>query len=168
MLEEIPLDLDSNATYLLLFELINNVYKHSNFVNAYVLCQIYLESNMLDICIIDDGVTIPNSLKSNNIYSKNDSESIFKAINGATAEKEKENRHGRGLNTSANIVVYGFGEELKIVSGKGIVIVTNDGIKCRDSDNALLGGTLICLKINTNKINDIYKYIPKIKFNVCN
>ena len=87
----------------------------------------------------------------------NDSEAIFNAINGTSSDKEKEKLKGRGLNMSANIVTFGFGEELLIASGNGLCSINQEGISSFENICPFIDGTLLCLKINTNKIN-IYNY----------
>ena len=163
ILESIPIDLDYTGTYFLLFELLNNVFKHSLFESAYVLCQTILDENIVEICIIDNGISIPKRLSGNNLSFFNDSEAIFKAINGATSDKEKEKLKGRGLNTCANIISFGFEEELLIASRNGLVTVNKYGVKCMDDMDSFLEGTLICLRINTKKFN-IYNYLKHIEF----
>ncbi len=163
ILDAIPIDLDYTSTYFVLFELLNNIFKHSLFENSYVLCQTFRAENIVEICIIDDGIGIPKSLAENNLSFDKDSEAIFNAINGASSDKENEKLKGRGLNTTANIVSLGFEEELLIASGNGLVVVNKFGVNCVDNINSFLDGTLICLRINTKKFN-IYNYLKNVEF----
>ena len=164
ILSLIPLDLDSNGTNLLLYELLTNIYKHSRFKNAYILCQKYPNINKVDVCIIDDGVTIPGSLEEVGNYYEDDSDAIFNAINGATSDKEKYELHGRGLNTSVSIASLGFGEEVLIGSRRGFCTINKRGVRLWNKGLPLIEGTFISLRINTNKIKDITNYTRRRTF----
>lgn len=146
----INLNIDIQSFNLLFYELLNNIYKHSKFNNAYVLCYEYSQANMVDICIIDDGISIPGSFEESNIKVINDSEIIFEAINGGTTDKEKYGLHGRGLNTIVSIITLGYGEEMLIASRSGTCTITQDGVKLCD-DSLFIRGTFVALRINTNK-----------------
>lgn len=151
---------DIQSFNLLFYEMLNNIYKHSKFNNASILCQKYPKVNTIDICIIDDGITIPGSFEESNINVINDSEAIFEAINGKTTDKEKYALHGRGLNTSASITTLGYGGEMLIASRNGTCTITKEGVKLYD-DSLFINGTFVTLRVNTNKINDIYKYTKR-------
>lgn len=155
---DVPVDIQSFN--LLLYEMLNNIYKHSKFNNAYILCQKYPRVNTIDICIIDDGVTIPGSFEESNMDIINDSEAIFEAINGKTSDKENYNLHGRGLNTSASITTLGYGGEMLIASRNGTCTITKKGVKLYD-DSLFINGTFITLRVNTNRINNIYEYTKR-------
>lgn len=58
-------NLDSQSIDVLFYEMLTNIYKHSKCDNAYILCQKYPNVNIVDICIIDDGITIPGSFEEN-------------------------------------------------------------------------------------------------------
>lgn len=163
IIDLIPLNLDTNGMNLLFYELLTNIYKHSKCNNAYILCQRYPNINLADVCIIDDGISIPGSLEEHDLYCSNDSESIFKAINGASSDKEGHGLHGRGLNTIATITSFGFGEEMLISSRNGACTINKNRIKLY-SHVPYIQGTFISLRVNTNKINNIYDYTKRRRY----
>lgn len=167
LIDSLPFVLDTNAIYLLLFELLNNIFKHSCFRNAYVLCQYKPGSNKINISIFDDGISIPGSLENNGITFNNDSEAIFQAINGTSSDREKYKLKGRGLNTSVNLIVNGFGEDFLIASRKGICTIDKKGVHCQETVKPYIDGTLIVLEINANKFN-IYDYTSFKEFEKSN
>ena len=153
-------EVDTQSFNLLFYEMLDNIYKHSKFNNAYVLCQKYPYVNTIDICIIDDGISIPGSFEESNIKVINDSETIFEAINGETTDKEKYALHGRGLNTSVSITTLGYGEEMLIASRNGTCTITKEGVKLWD-DLSFIEGTFVTLRVNTNKIKNIHNYTKR-------
>ncbi len=147
------LNLDEAGVNLIVYEMLTNIYKHSEFNNAYILCQKYPKANKLDICMIDDGVTIPGSFENYNVTFINDTEAIFDAINGKTTDKEHYQLHGRGLNTTASIASLGFGEEMLIASRNGVCTVNPKGVKLWYKNMPIIHGTFITVRVNTNNIN---------------
>ena len=113
----LPKNVDIQSIDFLLYEILNNVYKHSNFKNAYL--QIITPPNdIIELCIFDNGIGIPGSFKSAHMESLNDYDAIYEAINGKTSDKEKYGLHGRGLNSTARLTTLGFNGEMLIASGK--------------------------------------------------
>lgn len=158
------LNLDKAGVNLIVYEMLTNIYKHSEFNNAYILCQKYPNVNKLDICMIDDGVTIPGSFEDYNINFINDTEAIFDAINGKNTDKEGYQLHGRGLNTTASITSLAFGEEMLVASRNGVCTVNPKGVKLWYKNMPIIHGTFIALRVNTNKIPDISNYTKKREF----
>ena len=90
------------------------------------------ESNY-DFSFIDNGMTIPNSFKKNNIKFNKDSKAIIKAINGLSTKNEFGYiERGTGLNNTTNIVTNGDNGSILIVSGCGLVYITKDNILTRE------------------------------------
>lgn len=163
IVELIYSDIDFQSINVLFYEMLTNIYKHSQCTNAYILCQKYPRVNIIDICLIDDGITIPGSFESNCMDFTDDCEAIYEAINGRTSDKEKANLHGRGLNTVANITSQGFGGEMLIASRNGVCTVNKRGIKTWKHNVPCIDGTFVTLRINTNKIN-IYNYLERREY----
>lgn len=164
IVELMPSQVDNQSIDLIFYEMVTNIYKHSKCNNAYILCQKYPKVKTIDICIIDDGISIPGSFEEKGIYFINDSEAIYGAINGKTTDKEKAQLHGRGLNTAANITSLGFGEEMLVASRNGVCTVNKKGIRTWNKNIPFIDGTFVTLRINTNKIKNIYKYIKRTEF----
>lgn len=66
-------------------ELIGNIYDHSEFNNAYIMGKSHFD--YYEFSFIDDGISIPISLKDNGHVFKNDSQAIVNAINGLSTKK---------------------------------------------------------------------------------
>ena len=157
---------DKQSFNFICSEILMNIYKHSKFKNSVILCQNFKEDGLIDICFFDDGITIPGSFEKINLNFNSDYEAIINAINGQTSDKEKENFHGRGLNTVVSITTLAFEEEILILSRKGICLLNKHNIKMFNENSLSINGTLILIRINNNIIKNINKYINKlIKFN---
>ncbi len=143
---------------LLLYELMNNIYEHSNFNNAYAMAQQYPNENITDICIIDDGITIPGNFENSGITFENDAESIFQSINGRSTDKYDYKIRGYGLNTTTQISTLCFKEEMLIASRGGLCAVTSKGAQLYDIDDNYVNGTYIGIRINENIIGDLSPY----------
>lgn len=159
----LQLDINLNGFYLILYELLLNIYNHSKFNNAYVLCQRYPNDGTADICIIDNGISIPGSFEESEIDFINDAEAIFNAINGTSSNKEKSGLKGRGLNTIVRFVSLGFKEEILIVSRNGLCSINQKGAILKKLDNDIIKGTFISLRLNNEKFNETSYELTKIE-----
>ncbi|WP_298522864.1 ATP-binding protein [uncultured Methanobrevibacter sp.] len=164
IIDNLPQDSDIQSINFLLYELLINIYKHSQFKNAYIQINTTENNQIIELCIIDDGIGIPGSFKEDSIKFEDDCNAIFEALNGKTTDKEKYKLHGRGLNSSARITTLGFEGEMLIASGKGICLINSDGIEtCKNRYE--IAGTFIILKIPNKKIENIYNYLKYEKIN---
>lgn len=79
----------SDAFSLIVSELVDNIYEHSDFKTAYVFAQKYPKIGKLEICFVDDGITIPGSFqKIELIYEKQEHyKAIHDALNGLSSKK---------------------------------------------------------------------------------
>ena len=157
---------NTNCINTIFYEMLTNIYKHSLCEYAYILCQEYPSIDKVDVCVIDNGITIPGSFENENIEFFNDSEAIFDAVNCKTTDKEDEGLHGRGLNTIANLTSFGYGEELLISSRGGTCVIDRRGIDVLPENKYYINGTFLSLRLNTNEIN-IYDYLEKNKIKRC-
>lgn len=87
--------------FYLISELSNNVYQHSQHSLAYIMAQNYTRRDMVELSIMDDGITIAGSL-GKKIPIGNDSEAIIRALKGYSSKEEKG--RGFGLPTSIRII----------------------------------------------------------------
>ena len=129
----------------------------------HILCQEYPKINTLDVCIIDDGISIPGSFEEVGIDFINDSEAIYDAVNCKSSDKEGEGLEGRGLNTSVNITSLGYGEEILIASRNGICIINNKSAMLYENPSSNLIGTFISLRVNNNILKNNYSIYEKTK-----
>lgn len=151
----------SQTLYHLLTEMINNVIDHSNCNNAYTYAQRYPRAGIIDVAFFDDGITIPGSYEDANIGFKHDCDAINKAINGvSTKEKEGDDPRGLGINTTAQLVLRGNRGTILIASRKGLFHLTQHrkDYKRLNRKN-LFNGTLVCLRVRKNQVQNFYKYM---------
>lgn len=140
-------------------ELVDNMYQHAKFKNGCIVGQKYPTKQFVELCFLDDGITIPKSFENNGQHLE-PVEAIIKALNGnSTIPQEKR---GFGLSTSANIFVEGLNGEILVISGSGAVYLKKgEAPKCYTLDpSESLQGTLISIRIPfPSPVLNIYPYI---------
>ena len=153
----------ANAFKYAVGEMTDNIYQHSDFCNAYVMGQSYPHKHFTDICIIDDGKTIPGVFSEAGIKFSNGCDAITKAISG-TSTKLSEGR-GMGLGSTLNLIVNGLSGSVLIASGLGAVYVSKKTKLPYDlspTPELKYNGTLVAFRIPYNSQNvDYTKYIEK-------
>ena len=153
-----------NAFKYMIGELFDNIYQHSHFRHAFVTAQRYANLGFTEICVFDDGITIPGSFeKSDKETIRPDVQAIAQALQGATTKDEDR---GYGLGTCTNIATTALKGKLMVVSGSGLVHLAHGQehiFRDLSSDSKLhLHGTLIGIRIPINEGNvDITKHLEK-------
>ncbi len=132
----------------LINEMVNNIYEHSAFTNAYLMAQKYPTKGFVDICFCDDGIGIHGSMKKFGMIFDDDFMAIRKAISG-TSSKMTEGR-GYGLSTNIRMCTEGFGGQFLVVSGSGAISLSNNesqrqGYKL--SEQSSYSGTIISIRV---------------------
>lgn len=118
-----------------------------------ILAQKYPKKGFIEICFLDDGVSIPQNFETHGYNFEYDSEAIIQAINGRSTKVQCFGgpERGYGLNNILNIFVEGGKGELLVVSRKGVFY------KSQDAKIYELGkefqGTLVSLRIHKGKLN---------------
>lgn len=155
-----------------LSELTNNIYNHTPFEEelasqGYTYAQEYPNYNKLDICIMDDGLSIPGRFKKSGILFKNECHAIEKAISNVSTESSDGIKRGNGLWTTLKLVVEGNGGSALIVSGRGCLYINDSkNYKYDRLDNEdMFKGTLISLRLNKKEVQDIYNSIELFEHN---
>ena len=164
IIKELKINKDNVTPLKFIFhELIANIYDHSKFENAYVMGK--KDSDFYEFAFLDDGITIPSSLKKLNYPIKNDCDAIIKAINGLSSKNDLGYiERGTGLNNTINIVTSGGDGEVLIVSGCALVHITTENIIVREIPQDCINGTLVSLRMNLNSKIEIYKYLKQVKY----
>ncbi|MHA1359121.1 MAG: hypothetical protein ACTSRC_13445 [Candidatus Helarchaeota archaeon] len=146
-----------NAFSYFIGELIDNIYEHSKFSIAYVMAQRYNKMKFTEVCIIDNGISIPGSYK-NKGYKFNDIEALKEAVLKGLSTKSDE--RGYGLRTTLNLLTNGLEANCLIISGSASLIANKDNNKFHDIEKSIFNGTLISVRIpyKLSKVN-IYEYI---------
>ncbi len=130
---------------LLISELIDNIFEHSECTTAKIAAQKYQQKGYADFCIFDNGITIPAKLKKHGYEFDNQGISIAKAVNGLST---KDKDRGFGLQTSVKLSVDGLKGEVSIISGQGAVhFQPNNSNMYNLGDRWKLNGTLISLRL---------------------
>lgn len=164
ILNELKIDKKNiNPLKFIFHELIGNIYDHAHSKNALILGRKFEET--YEFIFMDDGISIPNSLKNNNFQFENDCEGIIQAINGLSTKNELGYiERGTGLNNTINIVSSGGNGETLIASGEGLICITKDNTPFKKKISKNMNGTIIILRINLSKKIDIYKYLNQVKY----
>ena len=157
-----PVKESSQALKYIFYELLSNVYDHSNFDKGIVMVQNYPDSLEYEFCFTDNGISIPVSLKKSGYVYKNDCDAIIKAVNGLSAKHGNEFiGRGTGLNTVIDIVTRGAGGNVIIASACGVVEITKSVLHAKHSHHPFKG-TLVGFKLNSRKEINIYNHMKGI------
>lgn len=108
-----------SSVQLPLSELIDNVDQHSRCHNGAVLVQQYPNKDLLDICVADDGVSIPGNFADYGERFSSDSRALQKAVVEGYSTKNNGRERGHGLPTTTRVVCDGLDGEILLVSGDG-------------------------------------------------
>ena len=158
---------NDQALKFIFYELITNVYDHSNFNKGFVIGQNYPNVDTADFCFMDNGISIPGSFENYGYSFDNDCDAIIKAINGLSTKDEKAYvDRGTGLNNTVSIVTNGGNGSVLIVSGTGLVQVTKNRIIARTIPEDYLKGTLISLRLKNDKVINIYENLGHIDYDL--
>ena len=143
-----------NAFDYLLSELTDNIYQHSNFNLAFLMAQKYEKLDFTEVCVFDDGISIPKSFEDHDFNFDEDYEALNMAINGKSTDEEFEGR-GWGINTIVKMFTEAVNGEMLMVSRSGATFVS----KNREPKNYSLekdkymDGTMVSLRVPKKLIN---------------
>ena len=141
-------------------EIVDNTLRHSQSpIGGYICAQTYPNKNKLEICIIDCGIGIVESLKvENDVHKekiskfKSDSEfiqySIEKGVTSKTQQKFCETGHsGEGLFFTSEFIKENNGR-MKVISGNGMLLIDSKvGIQLSETQHHWQG-TIVMLEFN--------------------
>ena len=153
-------------------ELISNVYDHTPFELGYenqwyTYAQEYPRIKKLDICVMDDGLSIPGKFERKGINFVDDCDAISKAINQVSTENDggtlDKYSRGFGLWSTIKLVVEGNGGSALFVSRNGCLeIINKKRYKYHHlNNNYIFKGTLVSFKLNKCQVQDYYGLIEK-------
>jgi anti-sigma regulatory factor (Ser/Thr protein kinase) len=144
----------SDVGYISYFisEFTDNIVEHSNASRGKIMLQYFPTKQYLEICILDDGITLQGAYEACGRYDvSNNKEAIKLAIDGHSA---KSAERGYGIPTSTNLIVKGIGGTLFIVSGDGML--ANQTVT---SFPAVWGGTMLSIKIPKKSLKNWADFI---------
>ncbi len=153
---------NSNELIYIVEELIANIYEHSEFREAYIFAQRYKNRGVMDLCFVDDGITIPRSFERIGIiYDRNlHAEAIYNALHGLSSKREPG--RGTGLKSVGRVVREGFEGEILIVSGFGAVYAAAKGepLFINLLEETEFKGTLASIRVPLKKaVKSLYDFL---------
>ena len=152
------------ALRIIIAELTNNVFDHSKMLNiplqSYIYSKTYESLNKLDVCVIDDGFSIPRLFEEYGVRFSNDCEAIEKAIGTFSTISDDQFERGNGLWTIIRLVCEGNNGELLIISRAGCLHICGENYKYYLLGDAhIFNGTLVSVRLNKFEIQNIYDLI---------
>lgn len=147
-------------------ELTNNIYNHTPFEEelasqGYTYAQEYPRPRKLDLCVMDDGLSIPGRFEKSGIDFDDPCHAIEIAISNNSTESEDKDERGNGLWSTIRLAVEGNKGQVLIVSGRGCLhIRSKQRYRYYLLDNEdIFKGTLISMRLNHWEVQDHYQYI---------
>ena len=141
-------------------ELVDNIYEHSSFSTAYIMAQKYEAKRFTEVCIIDDGISIPKSYENTRIKVNSDKHALELALRGMSTKVDKE--RGHGLRSSVRLITEGYQGTCFIVSGNGVLEANNYIGKTFSSidEERIYSGTLISTRLPFQRGDvNVYDYV---------
>lgn len=152
---------NKNPINFIFHELTSNIFDHSKFSKGFVMGKSY--SDFKEICFVDNGISIPTSLRNASYSFENDCETIIEAINGLSTKNELGFiERGTGLNNTINLVTNGCKGCALICSGRGLVFISKKEVYSKEINP--FNGTLISLRMNLKEKVNIYNYLNHIDY----
>ncbi|RZN15172.1 MAG: hypothetical protein EF812_03165 [Methanosarcinales archaeon] len=112
-----------------------------------MMAQIYKGKSLVEITILDDGISIPGCFEKCGIVIRSDYDAILSAINGKISTKTKDEPRGFGLRSSVKLYINGIGARLLLVSRNGALYKSRDDESVYNAGDAnQLIGTLISIR----------------------
>ncbi len=153
-----PSGLITSVSYLIA-EMADNIDQHSDFTQGSTMIQFYKKKGHVDICVLDNGITIPGAYEKNKVKFEDDCDALNKAIRGVST-REGEISRGKGLETSKNLVNNGLKGNFYILSRRCLYCAEYDNKPKSKLMEKSFKGTLICMRFKApEKDLNIYRYI---------
>lgn len=151
-------------------ELVSNILDHSslernNPSQCYIYTKEYHNLNLLDVSIMDNGLSIPGNFESHGIEFNDDCDAISKAVNQVSTQKNSYGSlrysRGFGLWSSLKLVIEGNLGNALIVSRNGCLnIIAKDNYKYYNLNNSnIFRGTLVSFRLKKDIIENFYDLI---------
>lgn len=138
-------------------DLTNNIYDHTPFEEytsyGYMYAQEYPNWKKVDICVYDDGLSIPGRFDKSDIEYIDDCHAIEKALSGLSTKEKNSDERGNGLGICMKLMEANKGEAL-IVSREGCLEIEHNYYKYHHlNNNAFFKGTLITIRLQKNPVH---------------
>ncbi|VVB64794.1 Uncharacterised protein [uncultured archaeon] len=141
-------------------ELVDNIYQHSIFSTAYIMAQRYQKLKLLEFCILDNGISIPQSYENNGFTIESDKDALDYALKGISTKREEG--RGFGLRSSINLLASHMNGTCLIISRRGALCANKQHGKesFEMPENYIYFGTIISISIPLLRTEvEIYDYI---------
>lgn len=102
-------------------EIIDNVDQHSRCQHGTLLVQHYPQKDALDICVADDGISIPGAYDEFGVGYSDTVDALRKALRGISTKPDAGHERGYGLRTSTKMVCEGLHGSV-LLSSKGATL----------------------------------------------
>lgn len=144
-------------------EIVENVSSHSACDFGTVLVQHYPSRSMIDICVADDGISIPGSFDDFGIEYESHEDAIRKAaVDGvSTREGDEHGDSGFGLRTTIAMVCEGTGGSAMISSGDCTMYRNSTGGLQRRSSRHSWSGTVFAARLQF-PLDDEFRYLDYV------
>lgn len=107
-----------NGIQYTIAEIIDNVDQHSQCRHGTLLVQHYPQKDTLDVCVADDGISIPGTYDVFGVDYENSVDALQKALKGISTKPDAGHERGYGLRTSTKMVCEGL---------HGSILLSSDG-----------------------------------------
>jgi hypothetical protein len=117
-------------------EIIDNSDQHSNCDFGSLLIQYYPTKEALDVCIVDDGISIPANFERYGIDFDSDEEAVRMAmVEGRSTRPDAGHERGYGLRTTVEMICDGLNGKV-LLSSRGATLFrsSNNGVDARLGD----------------------------------
>ena len=154
----------------ILAELTYNIHEHAFDENseteAFIAFKEFSKENLLEISIMDLGLSIPGRFDFSNVDYADDCNAIEKAINNFSTVSTNPYERGNGLWTTIRFVIEGNGGEILLISRKGLLHITKDSYNYQLlEDEKMFKGTLISIRFNKDEVQNVYDLIELHRHN---
>ncbi len=151
-------------------ELANNVYDHSKIEisggQSYIFAKLHEDYKKLDLCVIDDGLSIPRLFEKSNVSFENDCKALEMAINVFSTVSSNDYERGNGLRTIVRLIAEGNGGEILIVSRNAGLHICGKNYRYYSFDDEFgFDGTLVSIRLNKFEVQNIYELLEPQKLN---
>jgi hypothetical protein len=139
-------------------EIIDNVDYHSQCDFGALLIQRYPSKEQIDICIADDGISIPGSFDTYDVDYDSDEDAVRQALQeGISTRRDTGYERGYGLRTTAEMVCDGINGQIMLSSREATLYRDgHSGPHCRLNDNHW-NGTVFTARLNVPDDDFDYK-----------
>lgn len=142
-------------------ELLDNVDQHSQCDHGFAMVQYYRKKKRLELCIVDDGISIPGNFEHHGIEFESDTEAVRRAVTEGLSTKAEQDAKGRqrgtGFRTTSKIICRGLKGEFLVSSREGAI---QRQTELTEVSRCSWDGTVIFGSLNVPRSDfDLYKYI---------